>query len=132
MLAAQELPENFVHSSFVGDVLPLFLQGRYDLSLFEAFHLLEINIREAAALGAELIGTGLAARAFHPQQGPLTDQAAEGGERQALMNLMTGALGSYKNPQSHRHVGLDASEAREMLLRPSHLLKIVDSRRPQA
>jgi hypothetical protein len=45
------------------------------------------------------------------------------------MNLMTGALGSYKNPQSHRHVGLEAAEAREMILIASHLFTIVDSRR---
>jgi uncharacterized protein (TIGR02391 family) len=132
MLAAQELPQHFVHTAFARDVLPLFLQGRYDLAVFESFHLLEIGIRDAAGLGAELIGTALASRAFHPQTGPLTDMNAEPGERQSLMNLMTGALGSYKNPQSHRHVGLEASEAREMVLLASHLLKIVDSRRPQS
>ena len=96
--------------------------------MFEAFHRLEIAIREAAGLGEDLLGTKLATRAFDPEDGPLSDRNAEKGERQALRNLMCGALGSYKNPQSHRHVGLDAPEAREMILIASHLFGIVDSR----
>ena len=123
-----QLPAHFLHESFIPDVRPLFLQGRYDLAVFEAFHRLEIGIREAARFGHDLIGTKLASRAFNPDNGPLTDVDAESGERHALMNLMCGALGSYKNPQSHRHVGLEAPEAREMILLASHLLKIVDSR----
>jgi uncharacterized protein (TIGR02391 family) len=110
-------------------VRPLYLQGRYDLAVFEAFHKLEVAIRTVAGLGTDLIGTRLTARAFNPEDGPLTDKQAEAGERQALMNLMSGAIGSYKNPQSHRHVGLDSIEARDMLMIASHLLKIVDSRR---
>ncbi|MEN8132073.1 MAG: TIGR02391 family protein [Pseudomonadota bacterium] len=129
LVEGEQLPDHFLHDSFINDVRPLFLQGRYDLAVFEAFHRLEVCTREAAELGDELIGTRLASRAFHPDDGPLTDGEAEPGERQALMNLMCGALGSYKNPQSHRHVGLDAPEAREMILMASHLLKIVDSRR---
>lgn len=91
--------------------------------------MLEVSIRQVAGLGNECIGAKLTTRAFHPEDGLLTDKTAEPGERQALMNLMAGAIGSYKNPQSHRHVGLEASEAREMIIMASHLLGIVESRR---
>lgn len=128
LMEASELPPHFLHRSLLRDVLPFFLQGRFDTAVFEAFHRLEIAIRDAAGLGDDLIGTKLAARAFNPVDGPLTDSEAEAGECQALMSLMAGAIGSYKNPQSHRHVGLDAPEAREMIMMASHLLGIVDSR----
>lgn len=128
LIESEQLPAHFMHDELVSKVRSLFLQGLYDLAVFESFHRLEITIREAAGLGDDLIGTNLASRAFDPENGPLTDTDVEKGERQALRNLMCGALGSYKNPQSHRHVGLEAPEAREMILMASHLMKIVDSR----
>jgi len=128
-IADRQLPEDMLHASLRPTAIRLFRQELFDTAVFEAFKVLEVSIRQAAGLGDEWLGTKLTARAFNPESGPLTDKTAEPGERQALMNLMSGAIGSYKNPQSHRHVGLEASEAREMIIMASHLLSIVDSRR---
>ena len=68
--------------------------------------------------------------AFDPKSGPLTDMESNKAEREARSALFAGAIGSYKNPQSHRDVNLEhAGEATELILLANHLLRIVDSRK---
>ncbi len=86
-------------------------------------------MRAAGKLGNDLVGRKLAQQAFAPGTGALADSNADGGEQTALMELMSGALGSFKNPTSHRRVGLDAASARDLLILASRLLTIVDERR---
>lgn len=128
-MTSERLPEAFLHPDLLQNVRPLFFQARFETAVFEAFKTLEVAIRSAAELGHDLVGVQLASRAFNPEDGPLTDKGAEKGERVALMNLMSGALGSYKNPASHRRVEIEANEARDMIILASHLLNIVESRR---
>ena len=130
-MTSERLPESFLQPDLLQNVRPLFFQARFETAVFEAFKTLEVAIRTAAGLGHDLVGVQLASRAFNPEDGPLTENGAEKGERVALMNLMTGALGSYKNPASHRRVEIEANEARDMIILASHLLKIVESRRPR-
>lgn len=66
--------------------------------------------------------------AFNPSGGPLTDPAHESGEKQARSDLFAGAIGSFKNPTSHRAVTYsDPTEASEVVLLADLLMRILDT-----
>ena len=90
---------------------------------------MEEAVRKAGGYGDTEIGVELMRKAFNPNGGPLAEMNQEKGEREALSHMFAGAIGSYKNPHSHRTVNLtDARAAQEMVVHASHLLRIVVDR----
>ncbi len=123
------LPKEFLHPQIAQKVWSAFIRGEYDTAVFQAFKEVEVAVRTKAGLSADLLGVKVMRTAFSSEDGSLSDMTVEKGEREAIQNLFAGAIGTYKNPHSHRDCALtDPIEAVEIIMLASHLLKIVDSR----
>lgn len=126
------LPRNLLHSILRDGVWTAFVRGELDVAVFQAMKQVEVEVREAAGFKETDHGVPMVRSAFHKDTGPLRDANQNEAEREALMHLFAGAIGSYKNPHSHRNVPLDEpAEAAEIILLANHLLRIIDSRSPQ-
>jgi uncharacterized protein (TIGR02391 family) len=124
MIARQSL-----HPRIAEKVWSAFIRGEFDVAVFQAMKAVEIYVREAGGYSAADIGVALMRKAFHEDEGTLTDLSAERAERQARSSLFAGTIGSYKNPHSHRDVDInEAEEAMELVFLANHLLRIIDGR----
>lgn len=127
------LPRALLQSTLSEKVYPMFARGDHDTAVFQAFKEIEVAVRDTAVrMGSEecafLYGRELMQRAFHPENGPLTDKSLPAAERQSEMSLFVGAIGHAKNPTSHREVNLTREEAAKLIVFASYLLDRVEKR----
>jgi uncharacterized protein (TIGR02391 family) len=132
------LPKNQLHPLIASKVYPAFMRGEYDTAVFQAFREVEVAVRDAGKFGPNDLGKELMRDAFRAAEkkgqsatpGPLTDTQLPIAEQEAMANLFAGAIGFYKNPQSHRHVPTHPEDAAEVIVFASQLLRIVDRVKP--
>jgi uncharacterized protein (TIGR02391 family) len=120
-------PQLLLHPTILKKVTKSLEAEEYDTSVFRAFKEIEVRIRKACGYEDELIGVNLVRRAFDPIAGPLTNLKIPKSEREAISHLFSGAIGSYKNPLSHRDVELDFATTLQLLLLASHLMYHLDN-----
>jgi len=127
---AAAFPKSLIHPLIAEKVWRALLRNELDEAVFASFKAVEETVRSAGGFAASDIGVPLMRKAFDKATGPLTDPSHPEAEREALAHLFAGAIGSYKNPHSHRTVNLtDLREAQEQVMLASHLLRIVETRR---
>ena len=120
------MPQTYVHPEIIKKSFKLLESGQYESAVIQAFKCLEVKIRKLINANAEDVGIKLIRKAFHPENGPLTDQKLPISEREAFTNYLAGAFGYYKNPCSHRDVELDFLSTFDRIVVASDLLKAID------
>ena len=126
---ARMLRKEVLQTSIANKVWGALMRGEFDVAVFQSMKAVEVAVHEALGKPENLRGVDLIRKAFHAQDGKLTDTNAEMGEREARSALFAGTIGSFKNPHSHRNVSLtDPTEAIEVVMLANHLLRIVETR----
>jgi uncharacterized protein (TIGR02391 family) len=105
----------------------LYTNGDYDNAILNATKAIEVAVRKKSGLPDHLVGTAIMGQAFGSDNPKLLYSAVKS-EQDGMMSLLKGIIGVYKNPQSHRFVGIeDKSECLGIMLICSSLLYTIDN-----
>lgn len=125
----QLLPSENLHPVLVRKVKPLFLKGEYNMAIFQAFKIVEMQVRKVGGYGKSDYGTDLMRKAFNPHTGGLTNTHSEQSEKQAMSDLFAGAIGLFRNPTSHRDIeNISPIEASSYIMVANCLFNMVDDK----
>jgi uncharacterized protein (TIGR02391 family) len=116
-----------LHATILARSGPQFIDGHFDDAILNAFKAVEERLRERVASPNVLYGVDLASAALRVNDGKLVVGTIQA-EQEAVHLLFRGAIGFFKNPQSHRFVGVKEEHvALELLGFASLLLRTVDA-----
>ncbi len=100
---------------------------KYDDAILNATKALEVAIRTKAKLPQSCVGVDVVNTAFSLKK-PILRYSTENAEQEGMMSLLRGIIQVFKNPQSHRFVGVQSnSECLSVMLMCSNLLYVVDN-----
>lgn len=116
-----------IHPEIYARCWHLFTARKYDYAILNATKVLEVAVRTKARLPNDVVGAALINRAFKPDK-PMLRYSKVDAEQEGMMSLLRGMIQVFKNPQSHRFVGVqNKSECLSVLLMCSNLLYIIDN-----
>ena len=97
------------------------------MTVFQAFKLVEVRVRQLSGYGDGDYGVDMMQRAFKPG-GPLADPGQQPGEQDAIRPFDRSSrvpLGCSRTPGSHRIVKWDPAEAAEVVYLANTLLRML-------
>ena len=116
-----------LHPTLESKVRPIYSLGDYETAAFAAMKAIEVRVRTLSGESDSAVGVKLMRNAFKKDGGKLADVDADPGEQVATMELFAGAIGTFKNPASHRTVDYeDPTEAAEIVLLADLLMRLLD------
>lgn len=116
-----------LHPDILSICWDLYAAGKYDEAILNATKALEVAVRAKANLPQSCVGVDVINTAFSLKK-PLLRYSKVDAEQEGMMSLLRGIIQVFKNPQSHRFVGVqDKSECLSVLLMCSNLLYVVDN-----
>jgi uncharacterized protein (TIGR02391 family) len=125
---ASGLRKEDLHSAIADAAWPSVCAGDYDVAVFKAFRALEEVVVKNVPECQGKSGMDVFSQAFNKEKGPLSDQSADVGEREAWRSLFAGAYGAFRNPPAHRSgTKADSVAVREELILASLLMRRLDA-----
>jgi uncharacterized protein (TIGR02391 family) len=105
----------------------LYNTRKYDDAILNATKALEVAVRTKAKLPESCVGIDVINTAFSLKK-PLLRYSKIEAEQEGMMSLLRGVIQVFKNPQSHRFVGVQSkTECLSVLLMCSNLLYVIDN-----
>ena len=116
-----------LHPKILDRCQDLFESGQYDEAIFNAMKVVEEEIRSKASARQSDIGFSLISKTMNPSS-PIISFSSNEDEQKSAFFLYSGAIGSFKNPLSHRFLDTtDPIKTYECISMASMLIRMLEN-----